>query len=54
MNGSHFPSVLVANKIDHMSSRKVSPDEGRNLAKLWDVPYVEISAKKHTNDVISD
>ncbi len=54
MNGRQLPSVLVANKCEVGSSRKVSVDEGKDVAKLWGVPYLEVSAKRHTADVISN
>jgi small GTP-binding protein len=42
--------VLVANKIDiDEHQRVISESEGRALAKNYNVPYYEISAKKGTN-----
>lgn len=40
--------VLVANKID-AEDRKVSSDEGRQLAVSFGVEYYEVSAKENTN-----
>jgi Ras-related protein M-Ras len=40
-----YPMLLVANKIDLIHQRKVSPEEGRELANLLKVPYIETSAK---------
>lgn len=54
MNGTHLPSILVANKSDSVEPRKVKVEEGKSLAKLWGVPYIEVSAKRHTSDVISN
>ena len=53
MNGRQFPALLVANKCDIGSARKISIDEGKQLSKLWGIPYLEVSAKRHTADVIS-
>jgi GTPase KRas protein len=39
-----FPIVLVANKID--LNREVSTSEGLAIAKSWNVPYIETSAKE--------
>jgi Ras-related protein Rab-1A len=42
--------VLVANKIDIDDyQRVVSESEGRALAKIYKIPYYEVSAKKGTN-----
>ena len=42
--------VLVANKIDiDDCQREVSQSDGMNLAKLYKIPYFEISAKKGIN-----
>lgn len=46
---AHFPMVIAANKIDLVGERVVSQQEGRDLAKSFDVPYVECSAKTNTN-----
>jgi hypothetical protein len=35
---------LVGNKIDRNDDRVVSSEEGRALANLWKVPFVEVSA----------
>ena len=39
--------VLVANKIDLESQRKVSREEGEELAKHYNIPYIETSAKNN-------
>lgn len=36
--------ILVGNKIDRTADRVVSTEEGRNAAKTWNVPFVEVSA----------
>jgi len=47
----NVPFILVANKIDLADKRQVSEEEGQNLAKEWDVPYLETSAKTKENVV---
>eukprot|EP00823_Brevimastigomonas_motovehiculus_P001356 TRINITY_DN11886_c0_g1_i1.p1 TRINITY_DN11886_c0_g1~~TRINITY_DN11886_c0_g1_i1.p1 ORF type:complete len:203 (+),score=43.67 TRINITY_DN11886_c0_g1_i1:205-813(+) len=42
------PMVLVGNKADLTSERKVSTEEGKALAKEWNIPFVECSALKGT------
>ena len=37
--------ILVANKIDLLYLRKVSEEEGRELAAELQIPYIETSAK---------
>ena len=37
--------ILVANKIDLVHLRKVSEEEGRELAAELQIPYIETSAK---------
>ena len=37
--------ILVANKIDLVHLRKVSEEEGRELAAELKIPYIETSAK---------
>lgn len=44
------PFILVGNKADlETSQRKVSQEEALQLARMWDVPYVETSAKTKVN-----
>ncbi|CAF0778313.1 unnamed protein product [Rotaria sordida] len=40
-----YPMILVANKIDLVHLRKVSEEEGRELADELKIPYIETSAK---------
>ncbi|CAD5117792.1 DgyrCDS6544 [Dimorphilus gyrociliatus] len=40
-----FPMILVANKIDLNSFRKVSIEDGVELANKFSIPYIETSAK---------
>ncbi len=37
--------ILVANKVDIVHLRKVSEEEGRELAAELEIPYIETSAK---------
>lgn len=40
-----YPMILVANKVDLVHLRKVSEEEGRELANELQIPYIETSAK---------
>jgi len=40
-----YPMILVANKIDLVHLRRVSEEEGRELAAELQIPYIETSAK---------
>lgn len=40
-----YPMLLVANKVDLVHLRKVSEDQGRDLAAQLKIPYLETSAK---------
>ncbi|CAO1307513.1 unnamed protein product [Diamesa hyperborea] len=44
-----IPLVLVANKLDLQSQRKVSTEEGRNLAMQFGCPFYETSAALRCN-----
>jgi small GTP-binding protein len=44
--GTIIPMVLVGNKSDLNADRQVSSDEAEALASKWQMPYLEISAKK--------
>jgi len=41
--------ILVGNKIDMESSRQISYNNGLNLAKKYNIPFFECSAKKGIN-----
>ena len=41
--------VLVANKCDMEENRKVSTDEGAELARHFEIPFLETSAKNSIN-----
>ena len=41
--------LLVGNKCDLEEKREVTYDEGMELAKQFDVPFLEVSAKNSTN-----
>jgi len=40
-----YPMILVANKIDLVNLRRISEEEGRELAAELQIPYIETSAK---------
>eukprot|EP01099_Mayorella_cantabrigiensis_P006566 TRINITY_DN551_c0_g2_i1.p1 TRINITY_DN551_c0_g2~~TRINITY_DN551_c0_g2_i1.p1 ORF type:complete len:189 (-),score=39.06 TRINITY_DN551_c0_g2_i1:285-851(-) len=44
-----IPLVVVGNKIDLESDRKVSKDEGQNLSRNFGCPFFESSAKTRVN-----
>eukprot|EP00828_Plagiopyla_frontata_P029478 TRINITY_DN3812_c0_g1_i4.p3 TRINITY_DN3812_c0_g1~~TRINITY_DN3812_c0_g1_i4.p3 ORF type:complete len:104 (-),score=23.27 TRINITY_DN3812_c0_g1_i4:208-519(-) len=41
--------LLIANKTDLADRRKVSIEEGQKLAELYNIPFLEVSAKSGTN-----
>ncbi|CAF1561375.1 unnamed protein product [Rotaria sp. Silwood1] len=41
---TRIPIVLVGNKIDRKDERVVSSEEGRSLARAWNVHFIEASA----------
>jgi len=43
------PLVLVGNKCDLVNERQVSTEEGSSLAKVWNCPFFETSAKARIN-----
>ena len=47
----HQNSILVGNKVDLESSRKVSTENGRLLAGKWRCPFFETSAKTKVNSL---
>lgn len=40
-----YPMLLVANKVDLIHLRKVTEEQGRELAHKLGIPYIETSAK---------
>lgn len=40
-----YPMLLVANKVDLVHLRKVTLEQGRELAHRLSIPYIETSAK---------
>jgi len=48
-NDEKVPFILVGNKVDIESHRKVSKEEAQSLADQWRVNYVETSAKTRFN-----
>ncbi|CAF1515449.1 unnamed protein product, partial [Didymodactylos carnosus] len=44
-NRKSYPMILVANKVDLVHLRKVSEEEGRELAAELNIAYIETSAK---------
>ena len=45
----HLPMILVGNKCDLTSSRKVDSEEALEMATQWKMPYMEVSAKTREN-----
>jgi len=52
INGRDVPSLLVANKSDLKETRQVSTEEGKKLSIAMGIPYLEVSAKKHSTERI--
>merc|ERR1712063_197721 len=46
---SKFPMVLCGNKCDLEKERKVTQEEGKELAKTWGISFFETSAKARIN-----
>lgn len=44
-----FPMIIVGNKCDLEASREVSTIEGQEMAKVYNCPFVETSAKARTH-----
>jgi Ras-related protein Ral-A len=49
MDDKTLPIILVGNKMDLKSSRKVSYEEAADLAARWNIPYIETSARTREN-----
>jgi len=45
LRAAQIPFILVGNKIDLESSRRVKTEEAAERARQWHCPYVETSAK---------
>eukprot|EP01102_Stenamoeba_stenopodia_P014107 TRINITY_DN4655_c0_g1_i1.p1 TRINITY_DN4655_c0_g1~~TRINITY_DN4655_c0_g1_i1.p1 ORF type:complete len:632 (-),score=160.60 TRINITY_DN4655_c0_g1_i1:708-2603(-) len=45
----HIAMVLIGNKIDLVDQRVVATEEGLELARKWNVPFIETSAKNKVN-----
>ncbi|XP_071978134.1 ras-related protein M-Ras isoform X1 [Engystomops pustulosus] len=46
-----FPMILVANKVDLMHLRKISSEQGKEMAVKHNIPYIETSAKDPPQNV---
>ncbi|XP_063790052.1 ras-related protein M-Ras isoform X2 [Pseudophryne corroboree] len=46
-----FPMILVANKVDLMHLRKISSEQGNEMAVKHNIPYIETSAKDPPQNV---
>jgi GTPase SAR1 family protein len=44
-----LPIILIGNKSDLHSSRRISYDEAFGLAQTWNIQYIETSAKTREN-----
>lgn len=49
IRGEHFPIVLAGNKTDLSYHRTVSVEDAMILARSYECPYIEISAKENVN-----
>ncbi len=49
MDDKTLPILLVGNKMDLKSNRKVSYEEAADLANRWNIPYIETSARTREN-----
>ena len=48
-SGLTTPIIILANKCDMESTRQVTKTEGELLAKKYNLPFFEVSARKNTN-----
>jgi len=44
-----YPTVLVGSKYDLSEQRQIPEDEGKELARKWNCPFMEASSKTKTN-----
>jgi len=51
-DAAHVPVVLAGNKVDLKSERQVEYNDGANLAKKWNCPFFETSAKIKLNNEV--
>ncbi|KAJ5067643.1 ras-like protein [Anaeramoeba ignava] len=49
INSTQVPAVTVANKLDLQESRIITKEEGLDLAKKYNSPYFETSAKNNVS-----
>jgi GTPase SAR1 family protein len=49
VTGRDIPKILIGNKCDLSNRREISPEEGKNLAKTINCPFLECSAKNNHN-----
>ena len=47
--GENYPIIIIGNKIDLEEKRKISTEEGENLAKKYGLDFFEISNKEDIN-----
>lgn len=52
LNGKHNKYILVGNKKDLENEREISFEYAQNLARVWGIPYFEISTKFDINNEI--
>jgi small GTP-binding protein len=48
-DADEFPMILVGNKCDLEKHREVPKEKGETLAKQWEIPFLESSAKSKIN-----
>ncbi|XP_058890053.1 ras-related protein M-Ras-like isoform X2 [Acipenser ruthenus] len=46
-----FPMILVANKVDLVHLKKVTSEQGKEMAAKHNIPYIETSAKDPPSNV---
>lgn len=48
-NAEDVPMILIGNKSDLQTSRRVRKEEAQEKANKWNKPYIETSAKTRDN-----